>query len=260
MERASATIALLDEETQAFLASPIFPVTTELQNEGTSYVFLVGATQPVPERFSVLIGEIVHQLRSSLDHLFAALILQNGRPVDHKDSFPIFDSVQRYKRACSLGMLDKVSATARAIIEKAQPCFASSTPLDTILCAVRDLNNADKHRMLVVLNSTGAIGRNIDIGAPGKLLLDITGKPVSIIGFGDPKPVTIDQVPVEVFRIMLGSPVSDFEARIELTPQLVFERCGLAKQMSVPKIMPILAAGIQHTIDLFSHEFDADAF
>lgn len=45
---------------------------------------------PLPTRFSVLIGEIVHQFRSGLDHLLWQLVLVNRCQPHSRSEFPIF--------------------------------------------------------------------------------------------------------------------------------------------------------------------------
>jgi hypothetical protein len=255
IERANECIINLNSEITAFLASDPAPysVTREFRNDGRSYVFVGKSEKPVPDRFAVLAGEIVHHLASSLDHLFAALVIRNGNTVERKHSFPVFTSEKEFNKACGKGIIRDISVSAQRIVRSVQP-YQNKTPTDTILFGVKELNNADKHRLLLVLAAVGAIGNKISIGADA----DASGKTIRIVSLGDPTPVEINENGAEFFRIDLAEPAPQFYANANIAVQIVFARCGAAKLIPLTNLLPGMVAGVTHTINLFRNEFDSD--
>ena len=76
--RAEESIKILDQEAAALFAAdpPPFKIVGEHKRDGLDYVFMAYGDPAVPLRFAVLAGEIVHHLRSSLDH--HALAVRSG--------------------------------------------------------------------------------------------------------------------------------------------------------------------------------------
>ena len=165
--RAEELLGELNDEAKRFIEAtpPPYTISTELQENDTQYVFYADVRQHFPDRFSVLAGEIVQHLASSLDHLFAALVVQNGKTVTRSHYFPICISEDGFNKARK--SLQDVSFGAREIIESVQP-FRTTTPEDTILAAIKDLNNTDKHRLLLALYPAGNLGGNVVIGKAGE--------------------------------------------------------------------------------------------
>lgn len=252
IERADEGVKNLDREISAFLGANPKPylVTHKLDDEARNYVFSVRQLVDIPDRFSVLVGEIAHNLRSSLDLLFAALVIRAGNTVEKRHQFPIHTKASEYRKACKKGAIQDVSVSAQKIISAVQPCNAPGTPANTILAAVQALNNVDKHRFLVDTAKAATLGDQIEIGpcAPG----------VEIIGMGPPSRVKVTKDGVEFWRISLSKPASYFEAKADVAVQIVFEQCGAAKFLPVTDVLYGMVAGVTHTINEFWSEFDAD--
>lgn len=103
------------------------------------------------ETWGVLLGEIVHNLRSALDHLVyeASAPDENGRPLSGTE-FPIFIDEDKFRSEARGGGLYKIrglTAETRAFVESVQP-FRSKNPRRHSLWALQDLSNTDKHRLL----------------------------------------------------------------------------------------------------------------
>lgn len=258
IERADELIKNLNTEISAFFASdpPPYIVSHEFQKNFTQYVFLVREAKPVPLRFAVLAGEILHQLASSLDHLFCALVTINGKTVEKRHYFPVYTKAQEFRKACKKGAIEDVSPSAQDIIRSVQP-YTASKPRDTILAVVRELNVIDKHRLPILLASAGRLGSQVTVGGSGK---DTSGNVPSIVGFGEAAAVAIGKENKEFFRIRLGSPEPDFEAKTDIAPTIAFAQCGNTKMVSVVDELPKMLAGVVNTINLFHREFDAKTF
>jgi hypothetical protein len=108
---------------------------------------------PAPDlhRFSVLAGEVLYHLRSSLDLLVWQLILRNGRDpasLHPLPEFSIYRDRQKYKSE-GVRKIHGVSPFAKAVIDEAQPYAGSGRGYsDEALWNVHQLNIQDKHRLL----------------------------------------------------------------------------------------------------------------
>jgi len=127
--------------------------------ENTTWIESLSLERPLPAlEWGVLVGEIVHAWRSALDHAVYALAVQNtGQdppPYERSLQFPICD-----RRDGSWGWENKrrqlrgVHQDAIFAIERSQP-YNRPGPFGMILLAfLRDLDDADKHRILTVVAS-----------------------------------------------------------------------------------------------------------
>ncbi len=102
----------------------------------------------------LLAGEILYQLRSSLDHLVHELVILSGNAEKLKDSrkhqFPIFESKSGYDKRAGR-MIDGVSNNIARLVEQQQPyVHRPARPHDDALWILQDLNNTDKHRLIPV--------------------------------------------------------------------------------------------------------------
>lgn len=115
-----------------------------------------GETPRVPIEFSTRVGEIVHNLRSALDHLVWQLVIANGAEPSSKNEFPIFRDAKKYQDNVRWD-LQGVSPGAKSKIEWAQP-FQKHGGIGSQLWILHCLNNIDKHRHvhMAVLYSGGA--------------------------------------------------------------------------------------------------------
>jgi hypothetical protein len=97
-------------------------------------------------RYSIIVGEIVHQLHSALDHLVWQLTIQNGHePIKGVTGFPIFcDEVDYNKRGQR--MLKDINLKAVKIIHDLQPFEADYST--NSLYILKELWNRDKHRAI----------------------------------------------------------------------------------------------------------------
>lgn len=116
----------------------------------------------IPDRFSVLIGEIVHHLRSCLDHIAWELSSATKRSDNPRGiEFPIYISkpshkgeIKRYERK-----VEGISQRGRVLIERVQPYqrdpnFVLTGPRSDPLWIVHEMNTIDKHRELVLTTAT----------------------------------------------------------------------------------------------------------
>lgn len=209
LDRAMETSEILAAEVQIFngIAARQLVITPKLATDGLEYFLIASGHVDIPIRFSVLTGEIVHHMRSALDHLIGGLVLSNGNSLSKNHQFPICSTREQYQRAKDKGMIRGLRKSSYDIIESLQP-FAQPVPGDTVLSVIQDYDNQDKHRVLLLTNSLTTIADDITVGSPDDSTVD--GAAVNITAFGNLFPVELTADGAIVFSCKFGAPVRSF--------------------------------------------------
>lgn len=109
---------------------------------------LVYRVHGVPDHdptWSVLAGEALFQCRSSLDHLAWQLVLADGKQPGRRTQFPILDAAP----SSGIDLDPSLSRPMREAIDAVQPYHGDANRIR--LRSLRDLNNIDKHRLLLLM-------------------------------------------------------------------------------------------------------------
>jgi hypothetical protein len=131
--------------------SDLVQVSGKLDPQSGKHVFYVAT---IPEdwrlRVGVILGDVVHNLRSALDYLFYALCseylgVSRTESLGNQVQFPIEDSRDRF--ANKREHFRKIPGGQWAVIDIAQP-YDRTDPPRRALRALRELSNGDKHRAL----------------------------------------------------------------------------------------------------------------
>ena len=103
----------------------------------------------VPMDFPIRVGEIAYNLRSALDHLVYALVLDNSETPSKQNEFPIFEQEGQYRKHAP----KKIQGIAhdRCDLFKAFQPFKGG--IGHHLWMLRLICNIDKHRHLNVVNT-----------------------------------------------------------------------------------------------------------
>jgi hypothetical protein len=184
LKRADQNIANLKTEIDAFIDSGKYPVLPhpdeQMWQEAVSY----HRDKRIPVRFGVLAGEIVHHLRSTLDHIiwhFSDFPSEEAwRKAENVIEFPVFaepltkDDLKRYNRKIQ-GITNTQVLTW---IREMQPYNAGANVADDPLLIVHNMDRFDKHRELVIVDPSAFINipptmpelaRKLTLYADGKL-------------------------------------------------------------------------------------------
>jgi hypothetical protein len=151
VKRAKHHIADLDHRIQRFFTGPInpYPIIKENDPKTGDLVFKLGKCTAIPEDFPLIIGDILQNLRTALDHLIWQLILSNKSvPKIGTSGFPIMKSAKEYKSES----LKKLKGMAPEAIEMIN-ALKSYGGGNEDLFGLHLLNNADKHRLLLVVGT-----------------------------------------------------------------------------------------------------------
>jgi hypothetical protein len=110
---------------------------------------------PIPERWSLLVGDVVANLRDALDHAFwAAAVHHSGVPARPTQvAFPIYTSETKFIREARKRLSSLVAPEVWEIVELVQPYHDSSRAHIDPLEVLRFLSNVDKHRAVHIVEN-----------------------------------------------------------------------------------------------------------
>lgn len=160
LKRSNENILNLNSEIDAFIQNGEYPTIPYQDDEMWQKAMEYHRTKPIPLRFSVLSGEIIHQMRSCLDHIVWHFSSSVAR-LNHSGAieFPVFEvkpdpmkknEIERYSRK-----VQGISNTAVLnLIEKMQPYNAGPNAADDPLLVVHNMDRFDKHRELAIVDSS----------------------------------------------------------------------------------------------------------
>jgi hypothetical protein len=165
----------LETEIEGFFAEGPYPVIREFNSSTSCYHFRieVEALPPV-EEWALRMGDVIHNLRSSLDHLVYCLAREcRGREVSGT-AFPVVvrgdrnRTVEEVWRATRASCLRGIPPGARTIVQQFQPYMRTYGPYEP-LATLHDIDISDKHKATELL--AVAIGG----GVAGPLSANDTG-------------------------------------------------------------------------------------
>jgi len=107
----------LDEQLHAYLDSDPITFEWQAQPDGETLALALVVTRPPPIMLSLLVGEVVHQLRSALDHLAYALVVAAGNTPTRSTAFPMLTA----RPTNGLTVAGGLTHRALANIEEFQP-------------------------------------------------------------------------------------------------------------------------------------------
>ena len=256
LDRAEETLQNLDSEFASFIERDPKPFDIVGKHNGAEYQFIVRGDPILPPRFSVLIGEIIHHLRSTLDHLIWALVIRNSRSPDRNNQFPICTTKEKFEDVCQNGMLKGVSGRATKIIQELQP-FNNATPKDTIFYVLHEYDIVDKHRLLLVTATVAQMGQEIEVAVNQNKPTDI-GPPMktpSIIAFGAPGPWSIKNDGDILWTVSFGEPAPHVKIKVKFNSFLAFEKCGLVPLQPVLPTLKNFCIATRNAVEALKGEF-----
>ena len=127
-------------------------IVREVHEDTDEQVWIYRGESPcLPLVFSVKSGEILYNLRSTLDHLVWQLVLANGQEPERNNEFPISSDHQSWERKKAMA-LKGVSKRNVAMIGYVQPYTGGiNLPFDvSMLSVLEELGNTEKHRHLIL--------------------------------------------------------------------------------------------------------------
>ena len=155
VDRAQRHINSLGEEITKFLDTQPFKVATRAHPQlPYATVFYLESAADIPTDLPIIAGDVIQNLRSALDHLAWQLVEASGGIGDTGTGFPIFD------RALFKSQKEEERFFTRKIggmRQEIQDAIRNTSPFkggNDILWAIHNINNIDKHRLLITVGFT----------------------------------------------------------------------------------------------------------
>lgn len=149
VERAREHLATLSVAVREHLDSKPYAVGTKHDPDSRRLIYFVSGVRPAPLRLSAILGDIIHNLRSALDHLAYQLVwVGTGKSPSNHVYFPIADDRPKYLEQRSR-QLKGAAAAAVATLDGLCPYKGGNDGL----WRLHKLNNIDKHRVLITAGS-----------------------------------------------------------------------------------------------------------
>jgi hypothetical protein len=159
IDRANEILLSLDAELKAFIRTIPYTALPQPDPNPENRKFVIKNIRDVPLRLRVFVGEVAHHLRASLDLLVYQMLTRRGITDEkrlRRCAFPIlveFDLTKpndkrEYDRLIEKG-IKGISPEAHARIEALQPCIPANNGEWSHLAQVQELDNTDKHRLLL---------------------------------------------------------------------------------------------------------------
>ena len=156
-------------EVQSWFDRHPYSVTKDTNADCTRYsLFLRVNEPPTLQRWTLIIGDCIHNLRCALDYLVYAVAVFEAKceppPFERALAFPITDSRKDFEDAVARKSLGSISDPVIAVFESLQPYNRPHPTLPPLLKILRSFNNADKHRLIKLVY--GAVGSG-EVGFSG---------------------------------------------------------------------------------------------
>lgn len=203
--------------------------------------------------FGVMVGDVVHNFRSALDHLIAQLAFANGKTPNMGHAFPLFERnpTRKPKRTASKKVRDAahkersewgkyvsgIHKDAIAILKTLQPYDGTYGTLTTDLLALHELWNRDKHRVLN-LAAVEVVDSRTDFGGATLTSFEIGGEDSA-----------------SFYSATFADPSQAMDVNEEFGVQIVFSEEGPVQGKAVIPTLAGLGRAVSSTLDLFAPFF-----
>jgi hypothetical protein len=179
LDRADEHLNALADAIQVFISRDPQPfgISVPYFDPNTNWytVYAIVEEEP-PDRLGVILGDVLHNTRSALDHLVWQLVILDGgipKGGSRGNAFPISMTEAAWETAKGQHLAG-VSEAHRNILEKTQP-FKADNPDLSLFGWLRYLSDTDKHQVVHPMASiihddpTGAVSFEVTHG-PGKVV------------------------------------------------------------------------------------------
>jgi hypothetical protein len=160
LQRAGKHLKTLDEQWRSFIETEPYAVSHEFKfqppiSEWSSH-FVV--ERPIPVELSIIMGDILHNLRSCLDHLVGCFVERYGGAIKRHHAFPIYGDERKFRGRVEKarrkndrgGPLNGIPSKSPewALVKEAQPYHRGDARGEHPLAILNEMANIDKHRGL----------------------------------------------------------------------------------------------------------------
>lgn len=263
VERAKEHIDNLEPLVQGFLQSKPYEVFPYNEPDTGDLVYKAKVLAQPPLWWSAVIGDAIHNLRSSLDLLICELVRAEGKEVKPNTGFPVFKNAVAFTNAFKSGPPGQIKGAPKVavdLIKKAKPYKGG----DEAFWRLHQLDITDKHKLLVPV---GAAYRSVilDFARAFDNIPDLPPKFVLPRDFSMPiglRPAD-RQFPlkdgVELFRVpaqVRNDPMAQVHNNPQFTFEVAFGEGEVVKGEPLLPTLPQLAQFVEEFIELFPPLFN----
>jgi hypothetical protein len=160
--RAHQHLDALHEAVKGFFQTDFYRTVREQDRKGR-LVERVIEVDPMPPVWGVLVSDLAHQLRSTLDHLLVAVARPNAGE-ESKLQFPICSTREAWRNA--QWRMPGTTRDIRRAIDEVQPYHRRKWPDTLLLAQLREISNWDKHHTLLASAAFTEV-QNLAVSARG---------------------------------------------------------------------------------------------
>jgi hypothetical protein len=220
--------------------------------DGKHVHILVKRIEGKDPAWPLIIGDILHNTRSALDHLVCQLAIANRKPISccEQTFFPICCDENSFGKAIQR-VQPLINGAAFARIKELQPYVTSPLlPEDSILWILSYLNIIDKHRTLVI------VGRKFRASALCCVRPDGTQHPLALdTSLWCPLEDGTEIACVDFSPLRLP-PEEKMEVKVQSEVQIFFDQTGLRCDGSeVRSSLAICMQCVREIVDEFEERF-----
>jgi hypothetical protein len=207
----------------------------QLDDGSEEYELYAIVREQPPQELALIVGDVVHNVRSALDHLVYALSSPEAQ--ESRDTqFPIFTERGAFERR-GVSMIESITGPERTLIENVQPFAHSVEPDNDPLEILRRLSNMDKHRLPVP--TVTALQEQATWVATDNADLHFTSVAREAVQDGDPI-VTITARPQDPSKPMIVQPKSG--------PQVQMSESGWVNEMDALSVLHMIHQHVRYTV------------
>lgn len=148
LSRARTHITEIEKLISAYIKRrPFSWVTADSEEDGCTDIRLK-IDEPIPLEIAVVVGDALHNMRSSLDNLASALAVHNGvtsNSILRNVYFPIGQNKKDFEDACT-SLVPFIGQSSASAVSKTEVFIGGK---GEVLKRLGEMSNADKHRLLI---------------------------------------------------------------------------------------------------------------
>jgi len=160
LHRAELHLRAFESAWQKVIDAEVYTFIHEVNADGVSHRYRAVTVPDLDDKWALILGDCVHNLRSSLDYLAFELVRANGGVPDHHTAFPV------HSEPGGVRVHGGIADDALALIEEVQPYAASEE--GNRIRAIDLLDRADHSRPMLLAAAATGHNRSSGLGASSR--------------------------------------------------------------------------------------------
>jgi hypothetical protein len=241
VERANAHIVDLQRAVEAFLETNPYTVATKRHPQTGQLLYYMKGVEPPPPAIALMIGDILFNLRSALDHLAVQFLLKSNPAAPTYDVyFPV------YKDATEYGQ--KAPRRIRGLPQDAVDFINAAKPYkggNEDIWRLNKLNNIDKHRLLIT--AVGRFGAFAIVAPFSEVLKEFPGRKITWPRMEWPIKATN---PLKAGDVLLARPKeAEPDDSQEFRFEVAIHEPGVAEMEPIPALLRQFSSTVNSLLD-----------